>query len=90
MRSWTEDGFDHDGAAYTLKGQTALPRPVQQPHPRLVLGGSVKSRFADLAVRYAAEVKPRRDGTTSCGRGRNGSTVRAPRRDATRPRSGSR
>ena len=56
VRSWTEDGFDHEGAAYALKAQTALPKPVQQPHPPLVLGGSVKSRFAALAARYAAEV----------------------------------
>jgi alkanesulfonate monooxygenase SsuD/methylene tetrahydromethanopterin reductase-like flavin-dependent oxidoreductase (luciferase family) len=56
VRSWTEDGFDHDGAAYTLAGQTALPRSVQQPHPPLVLGGSVRPRFAALAVRYASEV----------------------------------
>ena len=56
VRSWTEDGFDHEGAAYTLRGQTALPKPVQQPHPPLVLGGSVKRRFAALAARYANEV----------------------------------
>jgi F420-dependent oxidoreductase-like protein len=56
VRSWTEDGFDHSGASYELRGQTALPRPVQQPHPHLVLGGSVKSRFAALAARYASEV----------------------------------
>ena len=48
--------FDHEGAAYTLRGQTALPKPVQQPHPPLVLGGSVKRRFAALAARYATEV----------------------------------
>ena len=29
---------------------------MQQPHPPLVLGGSVKSRFAALAARYASEV----------------------------------
>jgi F420-dependent oxidoreductase-like protein len=56
VRSWTDDGFDHEGAAYTLGAQTAMPRPVQQPHPPLVLGGSVKRRFAELAVRYANEV----------------------------------
>ncbi len=56
VRSWTEEEFDHEGAAYTLRGQTALPRPLQQPHPPLVLGGSVKSRFAALAARYANEV----------------------------------
>jgi F420-dependent oxidoreductase-like protein len=56
VRSWTEDEFDHSGPAYVLKGQTALPKPIQQPHPPLVLGGSVKSRFAALAARYATEV----------------------------------
>ncbi|MBA2643474.1 MAG: TIGR03560 family F420-dependent LLM class oxidoreductase [Actinobacteria bacterium] len=56
VRSWTEEGFEHEGAAYRLQGQTALPRPFEQPHPPLVLGGTVKSRFAALAARYATEV----------------------------------
>jgi F420-dependent oxidoreductase-like protein len=56
VRSWTEERFDHDGAAYRLRDQQALPRPVQQPHPPLVLGGTVKRRFAALAARYATEV----------------------------------
>ena len=49
VRSWTEDAYD-------LPGQTALPKPVQRPHPPLVLGGSVKPRFAALAARFADEV----------------------------------
>jgi F420-dependent oxidoreductase-like protein len=56
VRSWTEDGFTHEGAAYRLEGQTALPKSLQSPHPPLVLGGSVKRRFATLAARYASEV----------------------------------
>lgn len=56
VRSWTEEEFDHEGPAYELHDQTALPRPYQRPHPPLVLGGSVKSRFAALAARYASEV----------------------------------
>jgi alkanesulfonate monooxygenase SsuD/methylene tetrahydromethanopterin reductase-like flavin-dependent oxidoreductase (luciferase family) len=56
VRSWTEERFDHDGASYRLRGQQALPRPVQQPHPPLVLGGTVKRRFAALAARHATEV----------------------------------
>ena len=56
LRSWTEERFDHDGPAYRLQEQQALPRPVQQPHPPLVLGGTVKRRFAALAARYASEV----------------------------------
>jgi F420-dependent oxidoreductase-like protein len=56
VRSWTEDRFDHDGPAYRLRDQQALPRPLQLPHPPLVLGGTVKRRFAALAARYATEV----------------------------------
>jgi F420-dependent oxidoreductase-like protein len=56
VRSWTEERFDHDGPAYRLRGQLALPRPVQAPHPPLVLGGTVKPRFAALAARFATEV----------------------------------
>ena len=56
VRSWTEERFDHDGLSYRLRDQQALPRPVQKPHPPLVLGGSVKPQFAALAARYATEV----------------------------------
>jgi alkanesulfonate monooxygenase SsuD/methylene tetrahydromethanopterin reductase-like flavin-dependent oxidoreductase (luciferase family) len=56
VRSWTEAGFDHKGAAYTLEGQNALPRPVQQPHPPLILGGGARPRFSALAARFATEV----------------------------------
>jgi len=57
VRSWTEEGFDHEGAAYALRTQTALPQPFQRPHPPLLLGGgSVKPRFAALAARFASEV----------------------------------
>lgn len=57
VRSWTEEGFDHEGPSYTLRSQTALPRPVQRPHPPLLLGsGTVKPRFAALAARFATEV----------------------------------
>jgi alkanesulfonate monooxygenase SsuD/methylene tetrahydromethanopterin reductase-like flavin-dependent oxidoreductase (luciferase family) len=56
VRSWTEERFDQDGPAYSLRDQLALPRPEQQPHTPLVLGGTVKRRFAALAARYADEV----------------------------------
>jgi F420-dependent oxidoreductase-like protein len=55
VRTWTEEGFDHDGAHYTLRDQTALPKPLQQPHPPLILGGAAKSRAAALAARFANE-----------------------------------
>jgi len=55
VRSWTEDGFDFTGNHYTLEGQTAVPRPVQLPHPPLVLGGGARPRSAALAARFAQE-----------------------------------
>ena len=55
VRTWTEEGFDHDGEHYTLRNQTALPKPVQQPHPPLILGGAAKRRAAALAARFASE-----------------------------------
>ncbi|HWQ23814.1 MAG TPA: TIGR03560 family F420-dependent LLM class oxidoreductase [Gaiellaceae bacterium] len=56
VRTWTEEAFSHEGRHYALHDQTALPRPLQQPHPPLVLGGRVGPRFAALAARYATEV----------------------------------
>jgi F420-dependent oxidoreductase-like protein len=54
-RTWTEEGFDWSGEHYTLVGQTALPRPVQRPHPPLILGGTARPRSAALAARFATE-----------------------------------
>jgi alkanesulfonate monooxygenase SsuD/methylene tetrahydromethanopterin reductase-like flavin-dependent oxidoreductase (luciferase family) len=56
VRSWTETVFDHVGPAYRLDGQAALPQPFQSPNPPLVLGGTVRPRFAALAARFATEV----------------------------------
>jgi len=55
VRSWTEEGFDHDGVHYTLRDQNALPKPVQKPRPPLVLGGRALPRAAALAARWADE-----------------------------------
>jgi F420-dependent oxidoreductase-like protein len=55
VRSWTEDGFDFDGEHYRLRRAHAEPKPVQRPHPPLLLGGSAKPRSAALAARYANE-----------------------------------
>ncbi len=55
VRSWTEADWSFEGGHYRLEGQTALPRPVQRPHPPLILGGSAGRRSAGLAARYASE-----------------------------------
>jgi F420-dependent oxidoreductase-like protein len=55
VRSWTEERFDFSGAHYTLRDCVALPRPVQRPHPPLILAGSARPRSAALAARWAQE-----------------------------------
>jgi F420-dependent oxidoreductase-like protein len=55
VRSWTEDDWSFAGEHYHLAGQTALPRPLQLPHPPLILGGTAKPRAAALAARWASE-----------------------------------
>ena len=55
VRHWTEDRFDHDGPRYRLRGARSLPRPLQRPHPPLILGGSARPRSAALAARFAQE-----------------------------------
>jgi len=47
--------FDFEGRHYTLKDSPALPKPVQQPHPPLIVGGHGAKRTPRLAAAYAAE-----------------------------------
>jgi F420-dependent oxidoreductase-like protein len=55
---WTTgpgDTFDYAGEHYTIAGSPALPKPVQRPHPPIVIGGSGAKRTPALAAQYAAE-----------------------------------
>jgi len=54
-RQWTEDEFDFHGRHYRLEGCRALPKPVQEPHPPLIVGGSAGRKTADPAARFADE-----------------------------------
>jgi len=47
--------FSYDGKHYRLADAPALPKPVQQPRPPIVLGGAGKKRSAALAAAYADE-----------------------------------
>jgi F420-dependent oxidoreductase-like protein len=55
VRQWTEDGFDFEGRHYQLEDCRALPKPVQEPHPNLIVGGSAGPRSAAIAARWADE-----------------------------------
>jgi F420-dependent oxidoreductase-like protein len=54
-RVWTEDAPSFSGRFYTLEECPALPKPVQRPHPPIVVGGSVKPGTARPAARFADE-----------------------------------
>jgi alkanesulfonate monooxygenase SsuD/methylene tetrahydromethanopterin reductase-like flavin-dependent oxidoreductase (luciferase family) len=40
LGSWAKDKFSYDGRFYKVKDLTAVPRPVQKPHPPLFTGGT--------------------------------------------------
>lgn len=55
---WTTppgERFSHTGRHYTLTDSPALPKPVQRPHPPVVVGGMGPKRTPELAARFAAE-----------------------------------
>ncbi|MGY4710936.1 LLM class F420-dependent oxidoreductase [Mycolicibacterium sp. CBM1] len=51
----TEETFDYDGTYYTVQDSPALPKPVQSPHPPIIIGGGGAKRTPALAAKFAAE-----------------------------------
>jgi F420-dependent oxidoreductase-like protein len=47
--------FSHEGRYYPVADSPALPKPVQQPAPPVLIGGLGKKRTPALAARYADE-----------------------------------
>ena len=47
--------FSFDGRHYHVHDSPALPKPVQRPHPPLIVGGGGAARTPRLAATYAAE-----------------------------------
>jgi F420-dependent oxidoreductase-like protein len=47
--------FDFDGRHYQLKDSPGLPKPVQKPHPPLIVGGGGPKRTPRLAATFADE-----------------------------------
>ncbi len=55
---WTTpngETFDYAGEHYTIADSPGLPKPVQNPHPPIVIGGTGAKRTPALAAQYAAE-----------------------------------
>lgn len=47
--------YDFAGKHYRIVDSPALPKPVQSPHPPVIVGGAGKRRTPMLAAKYAAE-----------------------------------
>lgn len=47
--------FNHTGAHYPVADSPALPKPVQRPHPPIIIGGGGARRTPALAARFATE-----------------------------------
>lgn len=53
----TPDGetYSHDGRFHRIQDSPALPKPMQRPHPPIVIGGRGKKRTPALAARFATD-----------------------------------
>ena len=69
-RLLSEESVDHTGKHYTVRGARVLPRPLQRPHPPLMIGGGgprvlrLAAREADIvtfAPQVSASGRPRLD-----------------------------
>jgi F420-dependent oxidoreductase-like protein len=54
-RQWSEKEFSFEGKHYRLERCQAQPKPVQSPHPPVIVGGGGKKRTVELAARFAEE-----------------------------------
>jgi F420-dependent oxidoreductase-like protein len=54
-RQWSEESFSFEGRHYTLEDCHAEPKPVQRPHPPIIVGGSAGPKGARLAAKWADE-----------------------------------
>jgi alkanesulfonate monooxygenase SsuD/methylene tetrahydromethanopterin reductase-like flavin-dependent oxidoreductase (luciferase family) len=54
-RQWDDERFSFDGEHYRIESLDARPKPVQRPHPPLIVGGAAGPRSARLAARWADE-----------------------------------
>lgn len=50
-----DDPFDFDGRYYSVSSNNGLPKPLQKPHPPLIVGGAGPKRTPALAATFADE-----------------------------------
>jgi F420-dependent oxidoreductase-like protein len=52
---WSGPGFTFEGAHYRVEDNAGPPRPAQDPHPPIIIGGTGPKRTPAIAARYASE-----------------------------------
>jgi len=50
---WTEDQTSFDGKFYQIKNAYCYPKPIQKPHPPIMIGGSGERETLKLVAKYA-------------------------------------
>ncbi|MDE3134297.1 MAG: TIGR03560 family F420-dependent LLM class oxidoreductase [Acidobacteriota bacterium] len=55
LGNWSPGVFSFSGEHYRLETLEAQPKPIQRPHPPLLMGGAAGPRAARLAAGYADE-----------------------------------
>ena len=52
---WTEEKANHDGPYFSLKDAMCNPKPVQEPHPPIVVGASGRKLSLRVVAKHATE-----------------------------------
>jgi F420-dependent oxidoreductase-like protein len=53
QQMWSDDDGPYEGTHYQLAETICRPRPVQQPRPRILIGGSGERKTLKLVAQYA-------------------------------------
>ena len=65
---WEEpDGWSYEGRQVQVRDASFVPKPVQKPHPPILVGGEGSPRSLRLAARYADEYNMSSAGPDTCG-----------------------
>lgn len=50
---WTNDSFTFEGKYYNIRNAVCLPKPIQKPSPRILIGGKGEKLLLRAVARYA-------------------------------------